>query len=246
MIFTTIFKRYELKYILTLKQKEQLIKLSGQYVRPDEFGRSTVRNIYFDTENYRLIRNSLERPAYKEKLRVRSYKTSSDDDTVFVELKKKYQSVVYKRRLALPHSQAMYSLCRAGQVDTQTLGGYEDRQIANEINYFMSFYQTLRPTAFITYEREAFFADDRSDLRLTFDENILHRSAEMSLAKEPWGNRILKPGFSLLEIKSSGSMPLWLTRFLTQNNLYKTSFSKYGAAYQDMMLNNNEEVLLYA
>ena len=101
MAFQTVFKRYELKYMLTLEQKEKILQVMANYMKLDKYGRTTIRNIYFDTDNYRLIRRSIEKPAYKEKIRIRSYSQATADSTVFVELKKKYQKVVYKRRLPL-------------------------------------------------------------------------------------------------------------------------------------------------
>lgn len=88
MGFQTVFKRYEIKYMLTQEQKQKVLKAMEPYMALDEYGRTTIRNIYFDTDNYRLIRRSIDKPAYKEKLRVRSYAQADADSTVFVELKK--------------------------------------------------------------------------------------------------------------------------------------------------------------
>ncbi len=107
MAFQIVFKRYELKYMLTLEQKEKVLEAMLPYMQLDKYGRTTIRNIYFDTASYRLIRRSIEKPAYKEKLRIRSYSQATADSTVFVELKKKYEKVVYKRRLPLCESDAM-------------------------------------------------------------------------------------------------------------------------------------------
>ena len=112
MAFRTVFKRYELKYMLTSLQKENILEAMLPYMEIDKYGRTTIRNIYFDTDNYRLIRRSIEKPAYKEKLRIRSYSQASADSTVFVELKKKYEKVVYKRRLPLCEADAMAWVCR--------------------------------------------------------------------------------------------------------------------------------------
>lgn len=102
MAFQTVFKRYELKYMLTLEQKAKVLAAMEPYMELDKYGRTTIRNIYYDTDTYLLIRRSIEKTAYKEKLRIRSYSRADKDSTVFVELKKKYQSVVYKRRISLP------------------------------------------------------------------------------------------------------------------------------------------------
>ena len=112
MAFQTIFKRYEMKYMLTIEQKQRLLDIMAPYMALDQYGRSSIRNIYFDTNTYRLIRNSIEKPIYKEKLRIRSYGRAAEDSTVFVELKKKYNHVVYKRRISLPEAEAMEWVCR--------------------------------------------------------------------------------------------------------------------------------------
>ncbi len=229
MAYQATFKRYELKYMLTAEQQEKVLEAMTPYMALDEYGRTAIRNIYFDTDNYRLIRRSIERPKYKEKLRIRSYSQAKPDSPVFVELKKKYNSVVYKRRLALPEKEAMDWICDGCPPGLQN-------QIADEIDYFCDYYQTLRPAVFLSYEREAYYALDGGDFRVTFDDNILCRQQELSLEKKIWGTPLLPAGKVLMEIKCSGGMPLWMTHLLTQEQLYKTSFSKYGAAYQYIIL----------
>ena len=246
MAFQTVFKRYELKYILSLKQKETILSAMAPYMKLDKYGRTTIRNLYYDTDTYLLIRRSVEKPTYKEKLRVRSYSKASSDSTVFVELKKKYDGVVYKRRLSLPTRKAMAWLDKARHPDTHT-------QIANEIDYFSQLYGTLRPRVFLSYEREAYYANDGSDFRITFDDTILCRQNDLSLESDVYGTLLLPKGYVLMEIKCSGGIPLWMTKVLSQEKIYKTSFSKYGTAYKTMiypqlsgMQNNTTEVALYA
>lgn len=88
MAFQTVFKRYEVKYMLTLEQKEKILEAMLLYMELDKYGRTTIRNIYFDTDNYRLIRRSIEKPAYKEKIRIRSYSQATADSTMFAFLRK--------------------------------------------------------------------------------------------------------------------------------------------------------------
>lgn len=227
MAYQTVFKRWELKYLLTRQQRELLVQAMKPYMVLDQFGHSIIRNIYYDTDTYRLIRNSLESPAYKEKLRVRSYGKATAYTDVFVELKKKYDSVVYKRRLALPEYQA------EGWLDG-SMSCPQQSQIGREIDYFLDFYETLHPAVFLSYEREAFYPLDGGDFRITFDENILYRENDLSLESEVYGTPILGKGQILMEIKTAGGIPLWMTHFLTQQHIFKTSFSKYGTAYQMM------------
>lgn len=239
MAYQTTFERYEIKYLLPPQQKEQLLRTMRGRMQLDQFGRSTIRNIYYDTDTFRLIRRSLEKPAYKEKLRIRSYQRVQPTDPVFVELKKKFQSVVYKRRLVLPEEQAMTSFRTGDELPVQS-------QIANEIEYFRAYYRTLRPTVFLSYEREAFYALDGSDFRITFDENILYRCRDFSLGSPIYGAPLLASGQTLMEIKTSGGMPLWITHALTEYGIFPTSFSKYGAAYQNMLDTQFFGGLLYA
>ena len=228
MAYQSVFKRYELKYLLTRKQKKAVLQAMAPYMELDEYGRKTIRNIYFDTENYRLIRKSLEKPAYKEKLRIRSYSKVSSEDMVFVELKKKYDSVVYKRRMALEENQAMDWVLSKKPCVKQS-------QISNEIDYVLQYYRTLAPAVFLTYEREAFFEPDGGDFRVTFDENILCRQEAISLKADVWGTPLLAPGLTLMELKCSGGLPLWMVEVLSKEQIYKTSFSKYGTAYQNII-----------
>lgn len=228
MGFQTVFKRYEIKYMLTQEQKQKVLKAMEPYMALDEYGRTTIRNIYFDTDNYRLIRRSIDKPAYKEKLRVRSYAQADADSTVFVELKKKYQSVVYKRRIALPELEAMRWLMGEHHC-------LKDTQISREVDYFLSYYRTLRPAVFLSYEREAYCEKNGGDFRVTFDDTILCRQEDLSLKSEVYGTSLLPEGMVLMEIKCSGGMPLWMTRVLSEQHIYHTSFSKYGTAYQIMI-----------
>ena len=228
MAYQSCFQRFELKYILTRPQKEALLRAVEPYMRLDQYGRVTIRNIYYDTPSYRLIRASIERPVYKEKLRIRSYRQLVPGEDAFVELKKKFKKVVYKRRLSMPFHESIDWL--KGVDSLQPPG-----QIGEEIRYFRDFYGDLRPTVFLSYEREAFYSLDGSDFRVTFDENILARDTDLSLCSQVYGTPILPTELTLLELKAPGAIPLWLTDFLTKNKIYKTSFSKYGTAYQSLL-----------
>lgn len=222
------FKRYELKYMLTLAQKAHVLQAMEPYMSLDAYGRTTIRNIYYDTQDYRLIRRSIEKPIYKEKLRLRSYSQVNDDSPVFVELKKKYDSVVYKRRLSMPQKQAMDWIASPGS-------HCPDSQIAREINYFIHYYETLRPTVFLSYEREAYYTHDGSDFRVTFDDHILCRKDNLSLTADVWGVPLLPEDMVLMELKTSGGIPLWMTSILSKEKIYKTAFSKYGTAYETII-----------
>lgn len=236
MAYQSVFKRYELKYILTREQKDIIVREMQEYMKLDKYGRTTIRNIYFDTENYRLIRRSIEKPQYKEKLRVRSYSQATLHSPVFVELKKKYDSVVYKRRLSMPQESAMSWINGLKKCDEKT-------QISEEIDYFLEYYQTLKPSVFLSYEREAYYSLCGDDFRVTFDENILCRQEELTLTAAVWGTPLLEEDKVLMEIKCSGGIPLWMTKILSREHIYKTSFSKYGTAYKTMIYPKNNALL---
>ena len=222
----TVFQRYEFKYLLTRGQQARLLSAAGARLRPDEYSHSSIRNLYLDTPDFRLIRRSLEKPVYKEKLRLRSYGRADWEHPVFMELKKKYRSVVYKRRLTLPYGRALD--CLAGDCP------WPETQIGSEIGYAMDFYPDLEPRVFLSYERDSWYAPE-SGLRITFDDAIRFRTADLTLDSDLWGTALLRPDQVLMELKAPGAIPLWMVRLLTEMGLYKTSFSKYGTAYQILL-----------
>lgn len=268
MAFQTVFKRYELKYMITRDQQTRILQAMEPYMIPDSFGKSTIRNIYFDTDDHILARHSVAKPDFKEKLRIRCYDQATEDSTVFVELKRKFDHVVYKRRVALPeniamswtqgltqglsrrHSEGKTSVTSGDCFDPSALTG----QMSREIDYFLSYYGYLRPAAFISYDRQAYrakapgasccsygqtdtlFSSFDSDFRVTFDENILFRDYDISLESDVYGTPLLEEGKILMELKCSGGIPLWMTEILSEEHIYKTSFSKYGTAYTKYML----------
>lgn len=219
----TIFERTEKKYIITVKQRRELLKKISEHIKADEYGESTVCSLYFDTDDYRLIRSSIEKPVYKEKLRLRSYSTPKKDSNVFLELKKKYKGVVYKRRQTLDYTTAME------YVNDKKLPN--NSQIMKEIDWAMHFYNGLKPKMFIAYDRTAFYSKTDFNLRLTFDKNVRFRTDNLDLAKGSYGERILSPELCIMEIKALQAMPLWLTTALNELKIFPGSFSKYGTAY---------------
>ena len=229
----TCFKRYEKKYFLTPEQYKMFKERISPYVKPDEYGRYTICNIYYDTDDYSLIRASIEKPEYKEKLRVRSYGVPDDDGKVFVELKKKYDGVVYKRRVTT--SAGLYSSFLKGFAPAE-----RKTQITKEIDYFQSFYRST-PKAFIAYDREAYAGAEDENLRITFDTNIRYRLDELDLRSGDHGEPILDDGKILMEIKIPDVCPLFLSKILTELKIYPTSFSKYGTCYRKYILKNNLE-----
>ena len=222
------FERRELKYRITDAQRAALEAAFGARMVPDEHGESTICNIYYDTADYRLIRASLEKPTYKEKLRLRSYGVTEPGGKAFLELKKKYKGIVYKRRITLPEDAAGEFI--AGRAP---LG--EHGQIGREIEYFTAFYAPLLPAVHLSYERSAWFSREDRDLRITFDKSIRFRQEDVALTLPAGGQRILPEGESLMEIKAAAALPLWLVSELDALGIYQSTFSKYGEAYKAIL-----------
>ena len=219
-----IFRRVEKKYILTPDQYDALLDGMTPYMKADDYGRYTICNLYYDTEDFSLIRTSLEKPVYKEKLRLRSYGTPTDESKVFLEIKKKFDHVVYKRRAVLPCAQAMEYL------DGKSRPAQED-QILREIDWFLKTYQP-KPQVFIAYDRAALAGLDQEDLRVTFDTDLRWRDTDLDLRKGDQGELILPRDRILMEIKIPGTAPLWLSHLLSETGVFPTSFSKYGTCYR--------------
>ena len=215
-----VFERFELKYLLTPEQYRIMKAAADERLRPDEFGETTIQSLYFDTPDYRLVRASLEGPVYKEKLRVRCYGMNDDDRNVYIEMKRKSEGVVYKRRISCkePEGLALFG------------GSFPDTQIGRELDYFRRIYEGIGPRILILSERAAFF-DPESDLRVTFDTGIRYRTTDLNFHTSAAGTDIIPPGYALMELKAGASYPLWLCRLLSDNNICKRSFSKIGAAY---------------
>lgn len=220
-----IFKRVEKKYIVTDEQQEELVRLMADKAAADHYGLTTICNIYYDTPDHQLIRTSLEKPVYKEKLRIRSYGVPDKDSKVFVELKKKYKGVVYKRRVDM-------SLIDSYEFVNFGVRPDKNPQIEKEIEYFLQFYRDIGPAMYLSYDRIAFAGIEDPNLRITFDGNITYREEETRLEKGVWGDKLLDPHTRIMEIKIPGAMPLWLSCLLDQLKIYPGSFSKYGEAYK--------------
>jgi len=235
MEMTYNFKRIEKKYLLSEEQQEGLFRKIGVHLRPDEFGRSTVMSLYLDTPDHRIIRASLEAEDYKEKLRLRGYGRSTADSKVFLELKKKYGGVVYKRRAGM-------SLRQAERYLSSGVKPFES-QILSEIDWAMQLYGRPKPKMMIACEREAWFDELHPDLRLTFDRSIRCRENELRLDSSSAGLALLPEDTVLLEIKTAGAMPLWLADALDAEGILPGSFSKYGAAYTRSLIEKNHPII---
>ncbi len=247
----TVFKRYEIKYMLTKSQQRIIKEAMKEYMIPDAHGKSTICSLYFDTPDFLLARRSMDHPVYKEKLRLRSYGVAKSDSQVFVELKKKYDGIVYKRRVAMTCADSKKYLYRNHQIEDIRLRNellrkrenlsFGDKQIYKEIDYCLSQYKGIGPAVLLTYEREAYYAKDDHEFRMTFDENIFWRDYDVVIDKGIYGERIIPKENALMEVKVGGAMPMWLVKLLNENNIRSTSFSKYLTAYKTILERNEKE-----
>ncbi|MBQ8960920.1 MAG: polyphosphate polymerase domain-containing protein [Ruminococcus sp.] len=228
------FARKEIKFLLSMEQYRRLMEIIPQYMDPDKYcvgGKEYgIYNIYYDTPDDYLIRESLSKPYYKEKIRLRSYYSpASPDDLVFLEIKKKIGGIVTKRRVSMTLAESEEYFATRKKPETSK---YITEQVFRELDVFLDTYP-VAPKQYISYQREAFFGKDNKDFRLTFDRKITERRHDLTLAQESYGRFIIGADQRLMEVKVGQSMPAWLVEALSELQIYKTSFSKYGRAYMN-------------
>ena len=226
-----IFNRYEHKYKLDTATLQKVLEVIDEHMEIDPYCVNhqvyTIANIYYDTADNALIRESLSKPAYKEKLRLRSYGVPDMDTKVFLEIKKKYRGIVNKRRTTLKLTEA-YDFLETGEMPP--LRDYMNGQVLNELDYFLNVHDLL-PKVYIAYDRLAYFEKGNDDLRISFDTNIRTRRHDLALEAGDHGKRLLGDDIWLMEIKTSLAKPLWLCDMLSEFGIKDSSFSKYGTEY---------------
>ncbi|MCR4911600.1 MAG: polyphosphate polymerase domain-containing protein [Bacilli bacterium] len=232
----SVMKRYELKYILNKEQlayfQEEILK----YMKIDKYGLTTISSVYYDTPNCTLINKSIEKPAYKEKIRLRSYGLAKDDSPVFLEIKRKNEKIVYKRRIVTTEKK----VDKFFNQDEE----FGQEQISRELLAFKENYGVLIPKYLIIYDRVAYYQDN-SDLRITIDMNPRYRVEDLNLHTSNEGIYLLNEGEAILEVKVQHSVPLWLVKILTEAKIYQNSFSKVGNAHKrEMGKLNKKETLV--
>ncbi len=228
-----VFNRTEKKFIITDQVYQKIKPQLEEYMELDAFSRNgdfyTICNIYYDTPNHDIIRKSIERPAYKEKLRLRSYGSVGLKDKVYLEIKKKCNGHVNKRRTSL-HLEEAYQYIEEHQRPNAKRPLSE--QILNEIDYFLQRYPDIRPTLYLSYDRNAMFGISDPSFRITFDTNIRTRRYEVGLDKGVYGELLLPAGLWVMEAKMNKAAPLWFAKLLSLYQIYPTTFSKYGEEYK--------------
>lgn len=238
-----IFNRYENKYMLDTETFQKLSSRLSNYMVLDEYNKNgetyTITNLYYDTPDNHLIRTSLSKPKYKEKLRLRAYGVPDMDTEVYAEIKKKVTGLVNKRRSALQLGEA-YMFLQTGDLPPEM--PYQNRQVLREIAYILQRYD-LRPALYLAYDRRAYFGIGQHDTRVSFDCNIRTRRYDLRLEAGDYGRSLLKDGQWLMEIKSIQSLPVWLCSLLSEYKIYPTSFSKYGTEYKQMIQNRQPSIV---
>lgn len=222
----SVMKRYEIKYHLNKNQVEYFKEKILDYMKIDKYGLTTISSIYFDTPNYDLINRSIEKPLYKEKIRLRSYGLAKENSPVFLEIKRKNEKIVYKRRIITNETKAE-SFFKNGEE-------FDKEQISRELEAFREKYGVLVPKYLVIYDRVAYYQDN-SDVRITLDMNPRYRVDDLNLHTSLEGTPLLKEDEAILEIKVQHSIPLWLVKILTEGKIYETSFSKVGTAHKNEM-----------
>lgn len=236
-----VFNRFEKKYILDQATYETVYGILKERMTLDPYNKEdgfyTISNIYYDTKEDGLIKKSLSKPIYKEKLRLRAYGVPKMDTKVFLEIKKKYKGLVNKRRSTLMLNEA-YDFIQTQIMPEPKI--YQNRQVLKELDFFLKQYR-LVPSMYIAYDRIALHSED---LRITFDTYIRARTYDLSLEQGDYGTPVLKEGEWLMEVKAHHALPLWFVRVLSEYHIYSTSFSKYGKAYMmhDVMFLKGEKV----
>lgn len=228
-----VFNRYEHKYLMDKKTYEKVISVMDKHMELDKYNKNhefyTIANIYYDTMDNHLIRNSLSKPVYKEKLRLRAYGVPDMSTKVFLEIKKKYNGIVNKRRTTLKLNEA-YKFVSSGKKPGEK--DYMNKQVLNEIAYFLKIYD-LEPKLYLAYDRLAYFEKGNPDLRISFDHNIRSRRYDVHLEDGDYGEALLDDNLYLMEIKTAKAKPMWLTHMLTDLNIKRNSFSKYGTEFKN-------------
>ncbi|QAT43491.1 polyphosphate polymerase domain-containing protein [Aminipila luticellarii] len=241
-----VFNRFEKKYFVTEEQMPRVLEEIEKHMTPDKNNINrklySISNIYFDTADDYLIRKSLSKPVYKEKIRLRAYGVPEKEDIVFLEIKKKVDGLVNKRRTKMALEDAFRFIENGGKIAVED---YMNPQVLKELSYMVGQYK-LYPKVLIAYDRMAYFEKGNKDLRISFDTNIRSRRDNVRLEAGNYGTPLLQPGLWLMEIKTSKAMPLWLTNLLAREQIRKMSFSKYGTEFKNFINSREDRRVIYA
>lgn len=229
-----VFNRFEYKYQIPVELSDVLMQEFNKRLFLDKYcekhGSYRIVNRYIDTENYNLIRKSISKPVYKQKLRIRTYNEEiKDDELIFFEIKKKYDGIVNKRRCKMTYKEAK-ELMRNKKLET--VHDYTNPQILSELTRIIE-QEDYHEMTTIIYDRIAYF-DQSKDLRISFDFNVHSNN-----------HQLLSESKALMEIKTVGGMPLWLVDLLNKYDIRKKSFSKYGTDFLQTLEEKTYERITY-
>lgn len=239
------FKRKERKFLLSRQKMEEIIPIILENMDYDKHCKNgkwyLIRNIYLDTEDNHLIRLSVMKPYYKEKMRIRKYGRYGDGRTdYFLEIKKKVGGIVTKRRVEFTKEELELFLEKN---IIPKRDSYLENQVLQEFSYFLT-YRKVKKALFLSYERLAFIGKEDKTLRLTFDTDLFTRRDNLDIDNyEEDMERIIDSNQAIMEIKATGAMPLWIVKLLSEHKIYRQSFSKYGRQYQKECQNKRSVVL---
>lgn len=232
------FERKETKYTMDEQMFQNFQAELAEWMQVDEYGLHTILSLYFDTPDFQMIRHSMEKPAYKEKFRIRSYGVPKNEGTVFLESKKKIAGIVYKRRIPVT-----YESCRQWLVDTGDFPeNSEAPQITKELKWLLAQYQQIAPRVMIAYDRLSYFCEDDPGFRVTFDQRIRYRRENLDLQAGSAGSPVAPEIAVLMEVKALGAYPLWFAHLLTKYQLHKSSFSKFALTYRRHLANQQAPI----
>lgn len=216
-----VFERKEIKYILTPEKKAELMFALSDNLKKDKYFKGTNCSIYFDNDQHYIAVHSLEKPLYKEKLRIRSYNVpKSLDDTIFIEIKKKFDGLGNKRRIATT-LRDFYQYLETGELKT------DNPQIKSELDYCFKLYN-LKPSLYLAYDRLSYCGKNEPGFRVTFDHNVRSRTTDLKLEHGDKGEKYFENNEIVMEVKAMDAFPLWFVKSLSSLHIYPTSFTKYG------------------
>lgn len=238
---TKVIDRIEKKYLITSKQKEAFLKQIAENMEKDGYFISEVFNLYFDTDNYDLIIQSIDQPVFKEKLRARSY---GGYDRVFLEIKTKLRgkeyNVGHKRRIMITHKDFEQFALRKktlAELSQRAVETADDLQIAKEVDYLVERFD-LKPKIMVAYDRESYKGED--GLRITFDENLRYRTTNLKFNRPKRGKMYFEGERNIImEVKAHGVLPLWLVRTMSEQKAFPQQFSKVGKIYTKIRKEGN-------
>lgn len=232
---TRNFNRFELKYLLPIEHAGEFKKAIKSFLHVDSFGEEgqyALTSLYYDTPDHRFYWEKIDGIKVRRKLRIRHYETRdaiTPETPVFVEIKKRIDRVIIKKRAKMPYKDAV-NLCNEGIMPAKF--DPKDKKTLEEVQSMFHTYP-LRPTLITSYFRHALIGTHYDlGLRVTFDTNIRFRDHDLDLTSKNRGKFIIPPNIALMEIKANGAIPYWLTEMIGAHNIRLIRVSKYCAGLE--------------